>query len=85
MQACIVIFKITFSYLFLFLSILFLFFIKVLQNIDDLFERDELSAAPDSGWPDVFNSGVFVYKPSKKTYQELIQMASKEGSFDGKT
>ena len=29
----------------------------VLQNIDDCFDRDELSAAPDVGWPDCFNSG----------------------------
>lgn len=33
----------------------------VLSNVDDLFDRDELSAAPDAGWPDCFNSGVFVY------------------------
>ena len=33
----------------------------VLANIDDLFDRDELSAAPDAGWPDCFNSGVFVF------------------------
>lgn len=32
-----------------------------LRNVDDLFERDELSAAPDPGWPDCFNSGVFVF------------------------
>ena len=34
----------------------------VLQNIDDLFERDPFAAAPDSGWPDCFNSGVFLYR-----------------------
>ena len=34
--------------------------ILVLQNIDDLFEREEFSAAADAGWPDCFNSGVFV-------------------------
>ena len=34
----------------------------VLQNVDDLFDREELSAAPDAGWPDCFNSGVFVFK-----------------------
>ena len=28
----------------------------VRQNIDDLFSREELSAAPDVGWPDCFNS-----------------------------
>lgn len=55
----------------------------VLQNIDDLFERDELSAAPDPGWPDCFNSGVFVYKPSMETYTKLVEFAVNVGSFDG--
>jgi glycogenin glucosyltransferase len=43
----------------------------VLRNIDDLFQREELSASPDAGWPDCFNSGVFVYRPSKETYRKL--------------
>ncbi|KAM3932413.1 glycogenin-1 [Leptodactylus fuscus] len=55
----------------------------VLQNIDDLFEREELSAAPDPGWPDCFNSGVFVYQPSIETYNKLLKMAKEKGSFDG--
>jgi glycogenin glucosyltransferase len=55
----------------------------VLQNIDDLFEREELSAAPDPGWPDCFNSGVFVYRPSESTYSALLQFALTHGSFDG--
>ncbi|NP_001090230.1 glycogenin 1 [Xenopus laevis] len=55
----------------------------VLCNIDELFEREELSAAPDPGWPDCFNSGVFVFIPSFETYNKLIQLAAKEGSFDG--
>ncbi|XP_017657424.1 glycogenin-1 isoform X3 [Nannospalax galili] len=55
----------------------------VLTNIDDLFEREELSAAPDPGWPDCFNSGVFVYQPSIETYNQLLQLASEQGSFDG--
>ncbi|CDI98113.1 glycogenin 1 [Echinococcus multilocularis] len=55
----------------------------VLQNIDDLFEREELSAAPDPGWPDCFNSGVFVYTPSLDTYRTLLDFALSEGSFDG--
>ncbi|XP_064264352.1 glycogenin-2 isoform X6 [Passer domesticus] len=29
----------------------------VLCNVDELFDREEFSAAPDSGWPDCFNSG----------------------------
>eukprot|EP00795_Rhopilema_esculentum_P016666 gene16666-8104_t len=55
----------------------------VLQNIDDLFEREELSAAPDIGWPDCFNSGVFVFVPSLETYAALITFADEHGSFDG--
>jgi len=55
----------------------------VVDNIDDLFERDELSATPDIGWPDCFNSGVFVFKPSEETFQGLVRMAETEGSFDG--
>lgn len=56
----------------------------VLQNSDELFEREELSAAPDVGWPDCFNTGVFVFKPSVDTYGKLIQFAESSGSFDGK-
>ena len=56
----------------------------VLQNVDDLFDREELSAAPDVGWPDCFNSGVFVFKPSQDTYVKLLEFAKKVGSFDGK-
>ncbi|NXU78390.1 GLYG protein, partial [Oreotrochilus melanogaster] len=55
----------------------------VLSNIDELFEREELSAAPDPGWPDCFNSGVFVYRPSIETYNQLLQFAAEKGSFDG--
>jgi glycogenin glucosyltransferase len=55
----------------------------VLQNIDELFDRDELSAAPDAGWPDCFNSGLFVFKPNNETYAALLNFALTHGSFDG--
>jgi hypothetical protein len=56
----------------------------VLRPIDDLFEREEFSAAPDAVWPDHFNSGVFVYQPSKETFSNLISLALKpNSSFDG--
>ncbi|KAM3967781.1 uncharacterized protein ACR2FA_011318 isoform 2-T3 [Aphomia sociella] len=55
----------------------------IVQNCDELFEREELSAAPDVGWPDCFNSGVFVYKPSAETFDQLIKFAQERGSFDG--
>ncbi|GAA6067573.1 glycogenin-1b, partial [Tachysurus ichikawai] len=53
-------------------------------NIDELFDREELSAAPDPGWPDCFNSGVFVFCPSNETYGKLLQYCTEHGSFDGK-
>lgn len=56
---------------------------QVLSNIDELFEREELSAAPDPGWPDCFNSGVFVFKPSNETYRSLMTHCTENGSFDG--
>jgi len=55
----------------------------VVRNIDDLLDREELSAAPDAGWPDCFNSGVFVYVPSEQTYNSLLTMAVSTSSFDG--
>ncbi|XP_065841108.1 glycogenin-1-like [Oscarella lobularis] len=55
----------------------------VVRNVDDLFDRPELSAAPDVGWPDCFNSGVFVFKPDRSTYRALLEHAKKLGSFDG--
>lgn len=55
----------------------------VLKNIDDLFEREEFSACSDIGWPDCFNSGVFVAVPSEETYKKLIQHSENVGSFDG--
>lgn len=59
-------------------------FFQVLKNSDELFEREEFSAAPDVGWPDCFNSGVFVFKPSVETFGKLIQFSDTVGSFDGK-
>ncbi|XP_013109269.2 GATA zinc finger domain-containing protein 10 isoform X2 [Stomoxys calcitrans] len=55
----------------------------ILQNCDELFEREEFSAAPDVSWPDCFNSGVFVYKPSQATFDKIVEFAVKYGSFDG--
>ncbi|XP_034943621.1 proteoglycan 4 isoform X2 [Chelonus insularis] len=55
----------------------------VIRNCDELFDREELSAAPDVGWPDCFNSGVFVFKPSQQTFASLTSFAAARGSFDG--
>ncbi|CAL8069026.1 unnamed protein product [Calicophoron daubneyi] len=55
----------------------------VLRNIDDLFEREELSAVPDSSWPDLFNDGVFVFRPSLLTFYALKRLAGNKHSYDG--
>lgn len=55
----------------------------VLQNVDELFNREEFSAVTDIGWPDCFNSGVFVFTPSLSTYSRLLEFAVSQGSFDG--
>lgn len=58
----------------------------VLQNIDDIFTdyaECNFAAAPDVGWPDCFNSGVFYFRPSLDTFVALCAMAASEGSFDG--
>ena len=57
--------------------------VLVLKNIDDLFQRDELSAGPEDLWPDVFNSGVLVIEPSMSTFTRLIKEAKSKPSWDG--
>ncbi|CAD5234781.1 unnamed protein product [Bursaphelenchus xylophilus] len=55
----------------------------VLKNSDELFERPEFAAAADIGWPDYFNSGVFVFVPSEETYKKLVAFGVEHGTFDG--
>jgi len=55
----------------------------VIKPVDELFQKEELSAVCDLGWPDCFNSGVFVFKPSQDTFDGLLDLVRKEGSFDG--
>jgi len=55
----------------------------VLSNVDDLFARPAFAAAPDVGWPDCFNSGVFVFAPSREIYAGLVKTLTEVGSFDG--
>ncbi|XP_053202434.1 glycogenin-1-like isoform X2 [Panonychus citri] len=54
-----------------------------LKNIDELFQKEELSAVCDIGWPDCFNTGLFVFRPSEQTFANLCALASESGSFDG--
>ncbi|CAN6651676.1 hypothetical protein TRVA0_025S01046 [Trichomonascus vanleenenianus] len=61
--------------------------ILVVKPIDDLFgwdvPRGSIAAAPDIGWPDIFNSGVFVAVPDAEAYEELCGRAVTGESFDG--
>ncbi|MBE3049551.1 glycosyltransferase family 8 protein [Candidatus Bathyarchaeota archaeon] len=51
---------------------------------DELFDIDApFSAAPDIGWPDIFNTGVMVLKPDPAEYERLRAKAEDGVSFDG--
>lgn len=55
-----------------------------LRAPDELFDVPHpFSAAPDTGWPDIFNSGLMVISPNMNDYNSLISMAQKGISFDG--
>ncbi|KAJ3889002.1 glycogenin [Lentinula edodes] len=43
----------------------------------------EFSAAPDVGWPDIFNSGVLVLSPGEEKFSELRELLKTKGSWDG--
>lgn len=63
------------------------------QELDHLFDVSiddhEVAASPDAGWPDIFNSGVLVLKPSVKTFSDLVTASTSTASdgpgasFDG--
>lgn len=55
----------------------------VMKNVDDLFERPELAAAPDFFLPDRFNSGVMVLDPSEPTFDRMIHALGQQPSYDG--
>ncbi|KAK7935152.1 glycogenin glucosyltransferase [Apiospora marii] len=51
---------------------------------DELFDiAHPFSAAPDIGWPDLFNTGVMVLTPNLGDYYALMAMAERGISFDG--
>ena len=55
----------------------------VLESIDSLMDRPEFSACADAGWPDCFNTGLFVCVPNSETLALIMRHASAKGSFDG--
>ncbi|KAH6681937.1 nucleotide-diphospho-sugar transferase [Halenospora varia] len=51
---------------------------------DELFDLPHaFSAAPDIGWPDIFNTGLMVLTPNMGDYYALMAMAQRGISFDG--
>ncbi|KAK5627310.1 hypothetical protein RRF57_003025 [Xylaria bambusicola] len=51
---------------------------------DELFDIiHPFSAAPDIGWPDLFNTGVMVLTPNMGDYYAMMAMAERGISFDG--
>lgn len=55
----------------------------IVKDIGDVMERPELSACADIGWPDCFNSGLFVCVPSEATFRALVEHCQRVGTFDG--
>ncbi|KAK6204693.1 glycogenin glucosyltransferase [Scheffersomyces amazonensis] len=61
-----------------------------LKSLDGLFEKykdlksTQIVASPDSGWPDIFNSGVLILKPDPEVFDKLIEFSATDNStFDG--
>src|SRR4051812_9391694 len=55
-----------------------------LRAPDELFDLPQpFSAAPDIGWPDIFNTGLMVLRPNMGDYYALLAMAQRGISFDG--
>ncbi|CAM9286254.1 unnamed protein product, partial [Heterosigma akashiwo] len=56
----------------------------VLENIDELFERNtNFAAAPDIFPPDKFNAGVLLIEPNKAIYSDLLSCIDSLPSYDG--
>lgn len=55
----------------------------VLRNVDELFERPAIAAAPDFFMPDRFNSGVMVIEPSHELFGRLHGSLLASPSYDG--
>jgi glycogenin len=45
--------------------------------------RQEFSAVPDVGWPDIFNSGVMVLSPGEDKFSALMALVKSKASWDG--
>ncbi|GMA25066.1 hypothetical protein GCM10025864_28250 [Luteimicrobium album] len=58
----------------------------VLDGLDDLFDGDGLSAAPDFGFTlnrEIFNSGVFAFTPDADVFRDMMAKNGTLESYDG--
>lgn len=55
----------------------------VLRNVDHLFNRPCLAAAPDFFMPDRFNSGVMVVEPVRALFGRMLDALARAPSYDG--
>ncbi|KAI5982723.1 glycosyltransferase family 8 protein [Pisolithus albus] len=54
------------------------------RALSHLFKIDhEFAAVPDVGWPDIFNSGVMVLSPGEDKFNQVYDLLSTQGSWDG--
>ena len=55
-----------------------------LRAPDELFSLDvPFAAAPETGFPDCFNSGVMMLAPNRTVFESLLNLATAGISFDG--
>jgi glycogenin len=55
-----------------------------LQPLAHLFSLPhEFAAAPDVGWPDIFNSGMMLLQPGEDKFDSIMSLAKSRGSWDG--
>lgn len=58
--------------------------VVALRAPEELFDTpDAFAAAPDVGWPDIFNTGVMVLTPNEGDFRALSNLAAAGDSFDG--
>lgn len=57
--------------------------LKPLSDLDAEIDLGSIAAAPDVGWPDIFNSGVFACRPDTATFEGLKDLIKTSTSFDG--
>ncbi|KAI6047947.1 glycosyltransferase family 8 protein [Pisolithus marmoratus] len=54
------------------------------RPLSHLFKIDhEFAAVPDVGWPDIFNSGVMVLSPGEDKFNQVYDLLTTRGSWDG--